>query len=268
MPNAATTERNAYKWTSRGGIESELNLVAEEVPLALIYNGEPFSVMMVSPADLENFVVGFSLTENIVSVWQDIGGVEFVHSDKGIAAYISVDKKSSDALSKRKKNLVGRTGCGICGEETLEATLAKTKQVTNTTRFDNFAIQRAITSLSDTQVMNHGVGTFHGAAWADCAGDIVCVREDVGRHNAVDKIAGYMFLNKINGNNKIFYTTGRLTSEMVIKTVKMMVPILISRSGFTSWGVELAKKTNLTLIGRAKGKKYLALSGEKRIDYK
>ena len=91
--------------------------------------------------------------------------------------------------------------------------------------------------------------------------------EDVGRHNAVDKIAGYMFVKKIKPSNKIFYTTGRLTSEMVIKTVKMGVPILISRSGFTSWGVELARETNLTLIGRAKGKKYIVLSGENRIEH-
>ena len=91
--------------------------------------------------------------------------------------------------------------------------------------------------------------------------------EDVGRHNAVDKITGYMFLKNISSKNKIFYTTGRLTSEMIIKTVKMGVPILISRSGFTSWGVELAKQTNLTLIGRAKGKKYITLSGHHRIKY-
>ena len=89
--------------------------------------------------------------------------------------------------------------------------------------------------------------------------------EDVGRHNAVDKIAGYMFLKKIKANDKIFYTTGRLTSEMIIKTVKMGISILISRSGFTSWGVELAQKTNLTLIGRAKGKRYTILSGIKRL---
>ena len=92
--------------------------------------------------------------------------------------------------------------------------------------------------------------------------------EDVGRHNAIDKIAGYMFLKKISSSNKIFYTTGRLTSEMVIKTIKMRIPILISRSGFTAWGVELARESNLTLIGRAKGKKYLVLSGEKRVEYK
>ena len=91
--------------------------------------------------------------------------------------------------------------------------------------------------------------------------------EDVGRHNAVDKIAGYMYVKKIKTNNKIFYTTGRLTSEMIIKTVIMGMPILISRSGFTSWGVELAKKTNLTLIGRAKGKKYILLSGQHRVIY-
>ena len=89
--------------------------------------------------------------------------------------------------------------------------------------------------------------------------------EDVGRHNAIDKILGYMFVNKIKSTDKIFYTTGRLTSEMIIKSVQMKIPVVISRSGFTAWGVELARKANLTLIGRARGKKFFVLSGEKRI---
>ena len=107
-------------------------------------------------------------------------------------------------------------------------------------------------------------GAIHGCVL--CQNNIPLIyMEDVGRHNAVDKIAGYMFKHKINSNNKIFYTTGRLTSEMIIKTVKMGIPILISRSGFTAWGVELARKTNLTLIGRAKGKRYVVLSGYNRV---
>jgi FdhD protein len=107
-------------------------------------------------------------------------------------------------------------------------------------------------------------GAIHGCVLAQADKPLLYM-EDVGRHNAVDKIAGYMFRHRIGAADKIFYTTGRLTSEMVIKTVRMGIPILISRSGFTAWGVELARKAHLTLIGRARGKRFVALSGEDRI---
>ena len=109
-------------------------------------------------------------------------------------------------------------------------------------------------------------GAIHGCVLAQEDRPLVYM-EDVGRHNAVDKIAGWMFRHGVSGADKIFYTTGRLTSEMVIKTVRMGIPILVSRSGFTAWGVELARQTGLTLIGRARGKRFIALSGEERIAF-
>ena len=121
--------------------------------------------------------------------------------------------------------------------------------------------------INSTPSLYLKAGAIHGCVL--CKKNVpIIYMEDVGRHNAIDKIAGYMFLNKISSNDKIFYTTGRLTSEMVIKSVQMKIPIIISRSGFTAWGVELAKQANLTLIGRAKGKKFIALSGEHRIEKK
>ena len=120
--------------------------------------------------------------------------------------------------------------------------------------------------INSTPSLYLKVGAIHGCVL--CKEDQPLIyMEDVGRHNAIDKIAGYMFLNKISAKDKVFYTTGRLTSEMVIKTVQMGIPILISRSGFTAWGVELAKEAGLTLIGRAKGRRFTALSGLDRIIY-
>ncbi|MEE1562194.1 MAG: formate dehydrogenase accessory sulfurtransferase FdhD, partial [Alphaproteobacteria bacterium] len=109
-------------------------------------------------------------------------------------------------------------------------------------------------------------GAIHGCVLCE-EGRPLIYMEDVGRHNAVDKIAGYMFLNKITAQGKMFYTTGRLTSEMVIKTVQMGIPILISRSGFTAWGVDLARRAGLTLVGRARGRRFIVLAGEERIVY-
>jgi FdhD protein len=125
-------------------------------------------------------------------------------------------------------------------------------------------LYRLTSQINTTPSLYLEAGAIHGCVLAREDRALVYM-EDVGRHNAVDKIAGYMFRHGVTGGDKIFYTTGRLTSEMVIKTVRMGIPILVSRSGFTAWGVELARKANLTLIGRARGKRFVALSGAERI---
>jgi FdhD protein len=265
MALSAITEREAHKWTAEGGLERERNFVAEEVPLALIYNGEPFSVMMVTPADLDDFVLGFSLTENIIKVRQDIDAVEFDFSDKGISAYISVDKSISDALTKRKKNLVGRTGCGICGEETLEATLNKYRKVSDTSEFDNNVIQRGITLLSSVQEMNQGVGTFHGAAWANEVGDIIAVREDVGRHNALDKLIGSLSTCDYQKNPGFVLITSRASFEMVSKAATANIGLLVAVSGPTSLAINTALECGITLVGFARDGRQTIYTHERRV---
>jgi FdhD protein len=126
-----------------------------------------------------------------------------------------------------------------------------------------YALSRRINSVPSLYL---SAGAIHGCVLCQGARPLIYM-EDVGRHNAVDKIAGYMFLNGLSAADKIVYTTGRLTSEMVLKTVRMEIPILISRSGFTAWGVDLARQAGLTLVGRARGKRFIALSGEERIVY-
>ena len=137
-------------------------------------------------------------------------------------------------------------------------------KINSNIKIDHKWIYEISKKINLTPSLYLNAGAIHGCVIIKKNNPIIYM-EDVGRHNAVDKIAGYMFLNNIKSKDKIFYTTGRLTSEMIIKTVKMNIPILISRSGFTSWGVELAIKANLTLIGRAKGKRFTVLSGEQRI---
>lgn len=252
MSVAPITELNAVKWTSENGSESELNSIASEVPLALVYNGEPFSVMMVSPLDLEEFVVGFSLTEHIVDKPEDIDGIEFVDSEKGISAYISVDKQFSEAMVKRRKNLIGRTGCGICGEETLEATTRNLRLVKDSKTYETEIIQRAINALSGAQTLNHYVGTLHGAAWADNKGQIIEVREDVGRHNALDKLIGAIATDKTDSKDGFVLITSRASYEMVSKVATANVGLLVAVSGPTSLAINTALDSGVTLIGFAR----------------
>ena len=265
MPASAISEGQAVRWTSEGGLLSESIRVAEEVPLALIYNGEPFSVMMVSPVDLENFVIGFSITEKIVDNAREISGFEFVDEKFGISAYVSIDKRYSDALTARKKNLVGRTGCGICGKETLEETLGRSFKVTNDKKFKNGVIQRAIKSLSASQTLNIDVGTLHGAAWADAAGNIAEIREDVGRHNALDKLIGVLMSTNLGSRDGFALITSRASYEMVSKASAANIGMLVAVSGPTSLAINTAKESGITLLGFARDGRQTIYVNKQRI---
>ena len=237
--------------------------VINEKSLTIFLNNQEIVTLMTIGDHPKYLAIGYLLNQNMLKKNDKVSKVEI---DKELKVVVVRTKRKTNYETKLKKKIT-TSGCAIgtvfgdVYDEILKSKIKSKKKIKHSWIYE---ISKKI-NLTPSLYLE--AGAIHGCAIIENNNPIIYM-EDVGRHNAVDKIAGYMFLEKINGSNKIFYTTGRLTSEMVIKTVKMMIPILISRSGFTSWGVELAKKTNLTLIGRAKGKKYLVLSGEKRIDHK
>ncbi len=236
--------------------------VVVERPLTLFLNGQEVVTMMTIGDHPDLLAVGYLLNQNMLRPDDEITGIEH---DEELELVVVRTARETDYEEKLKKK-TRTSGCaqgtvfGDVMEKFEEARLSE-DAVLKTSWL--YTLSRKINM---TPSLYLEAGAIHGSVL--CLEDRPLIyMEDVGRHNAVDKIAGYMFLKKIAPEDKIFYTTGRLTSEMVIKTVQMGIPILASRSGFTAWGVELARQAGLTLIGRAKGKRFVALAGEQRILY-
>ena len=241
------------------GQRVETSVVVER-PLTLFLNGQEIVTMMTIGDHPEYLAVGYLLNQNMLHADDEIEGVDV---DEDLEVVVVRTKRETDYEEKLKKK-IRTSGCaqgtvfGDLMEKFEEVALSK-EAVLKTSWL--YTLTRKINTAPSLYL---NAGAIHGCVL--CEGDRPLIyMEDVGRHNAVDKIAGYIFLKGLSAHDKIFYTTGRLTSEMVIKTVQMGIPILVSRSGFTAWGVELARQANLTLIGRAKGKRFLALAGESRI---
>jgi FdhD protein len=234
--------------------------VVVERPLTLFLNGQEIVTMMTIADYPDYLAVGYLLNQNMLRPDDEITGIDY---DPELEVVVVRTERETDFEDKlRKKTLTSGCAQGTAFGDVMEKF--------DGVRLDPAAILKTswLYSLSKrinlTPSLYLAAGAIHGCVLCEEDRPLLYM-EDVGRHNAIDKIAGYVHLKGIGPAGKIFYTTGRLTSEMVIKTVQMRIPILISRSGFTAWGVELARKANLTLIGRARGKRFVALAGESRI---
>ncbi len=236
--------------------------VVVERPLTLFLNGQEVVTMMTISDFPDYLAVGYLLNQNMLRPDDEITGIDY---DAELEVVVVRTKRQTDFEDKLKK----KTLTSGCAQGTV---FGDVMEKFDSIRLDPDAVLKTswLYALSKqinlTPSLYLAAGAIHGCVL--CAEDRPLIyMEDVGRHNAIDKIAGYMHLKGIGPEGKIFYTTGRLTSEMVIKTVQMHIPILVSRSGFTAWGVELARKADLTLVGRAKGKRFVALAGEHRIRF-
>ena len=243
------------------GAQVETDVVTER-PLTLYLNSQEVVTMMTIGDHPDLLALGYLLNQNMLSHSDTVTGIDY---DEDLEVVVVRTDHETNFEDKMKKK-VRTSGCaqGTIFGDVIDA-FEETK-LANSSRLKTSWLYELTRQINTAPSLYLKAGAIHGCVL--CEGDRPLVyMEDVGRHNAVDKVAGWMFRNNIDPDDKIFYTTGRLTSEMVIKTVMMGIPILVSRSGFTAWGVELARQAGLTLIGRARGKRFVALSGTERIDF-
>ncbi len=236
--------------------------VTVERPLTLFLNSQEIVTMMTIGDYPEYLAVGYLVNQNMLLPDDVVMGIEY-HDDVETVV-VRTERETNFENKLRKKTLTSGCAQGTVFGDLMEK--FEDVKLADDVRLRTSDLYTLIHKINTAPSLYLTAGAIHGCVL--CEGDRPLIyMEDVGRHNAVDKIAGYMYLKDISPEDKIFYTTGRLTSEMVIKTVQMGIPILVSRSGFTAWGVELARQANLTLIGRARGKRFMALAGQHRIEY-
>lgn len=259
-----TGQYSVLKW-DENGVQSLNDCIAEEVPIAFVYNGISHVVMLATPDDLEDFAIGFSLSEGIVRSASDVYGVEVVKQPNGIELHIEIASECFAKLKERRRNLTGRTGCGLCGAESLEQALRLPEiQIENGLRFEVSAIQTALAEIKAKQKLQMKTGATHACAWVDQSGKIEVVREDVGRHNALDKLMGAC-ARKENIKTGFVVTTSRASYEMVQKIAVAGISMLVAISAPTGLAIRIAKSCGITLVGFARSHQYVVYSGADRV---
>jgi len=248
---------------------SDADHVIEEVPVALVFNGISHAVMLASPTDLEDFAVGFSLSEGIVEHAHEIRDLDVRSECAGMIVEMTIASERFFALKDRRRSLVGRTGCGLCGIESLDAIAAQSIRSTlpqpGGFNLSNHAIDKSLRQLPHWQPLRGITGASHGAAWCDTQGNIGILREDVGRHNALDKLVGALARQNTQVSDGFVLVTSRASYEMVQKTARAGISALVAVSAPTTLAVQMAKSAGLLLVGFARDGQHVVYSQPQRL---
>jgi len=237
-----------------------------ETPLNIIYGAIPYAVMMTTPADIEDFIFGFSLTEGIIEAKEDIRGIEITDDSHAVEARVTLAPLRLSEHLSRKRSMSGRTGCGVCGVEDL-ASLPAAKAIRPARHIVGLAaIERAVGDLERHQHLNNLTHAVHAAAWFDLSGEFVALREDVGRHNALDKLLGALFLADLSPREGFVLITSRCSFEMVEKAASFGATLLVAVSAPTLLAIERAKALGLTLVANARAGGATLFCGEALIE--
>ncbi|MCT6825001.1 formate dehydrogenase accessory sulfurtransferase FdhD [Bartonella apis] len=240
--------------------------VAEEVPIALSYDGTTQAVLMASPDDLIDFAYGFSLTEEFISDPDEIENIDIVPLSRGIDVQIALRVDRREAFRKRRRSMAGPVGCGLCGIESIDAAMRDISEVKRTdVHFDQDEIFAAAREICGKQILNNATRAVHAAAFYEKNKGIIAIREDVGRHNALDKLCGYLFYNRKDVSSGFIVVTSRLSVEMVQKAAVSGVSTLVAVSAATAEAIRIGQKCNMTLIGRTREKDFEIYCGKEWI---
>lgn len=256
--SAIATTEVAVQQYRMSQLTSKTDVVAEEVPIALVYNGISHAVMLATPQDLEDFAIGFSLTEGIVESAADIYNTEIEAQENGFAVQMEIASASFSRLKDKRRNMTGRTGCGLCGSESLDQALHLSTEMNaiaekfkqNILQVHAETLSAAFNNIRNQQKIQALTGATHASALVNALGEVVLLREDVGRHNALDKLIGAIKKSATDFSAQHFVmTTSRASYEMVQKTVSAGVSMLVAISAPTALAVRVAEQYGLTLVG-------------------
>jgi FdhD protein len=267
QPAVPTRARVPVRRVRGGRIEAAArdDYVAEETPVALEYNGISHATMLATPADLEDFALGFSLTEGIVDSVADVRGIDLRQECDGIVVELEISSACTVRLRERRRAMAGRTGCGLCGVETLPEVLRPVPPVTTAAQVALPAVLQAMRAMRERQALHEVTGATHAAGWALLDGTMKLVREDVGRHNALDKLIGALARAGRPAGEGMVLVSSRASFEMVQKAASCGTGILAAVSAPTALAVRMAERANLTLLGFMRGEDATIYSHPERV---
>ena len=257
------------RWNN-GELQTVTDQLIEETPVALVYNGISHVVMMVTPNNLEAFALGFSLSEGILDRPEQLYAIDIDHGEQGIEIEMQISPECFSRLKQKRRNMTGRTGCGLCGSESLEQVILQPEPLATSPTYRHNAIEHAVRQLDAQQPLQQITGAVHGAALCNNTGDIQILCEDIGRHNALDKLYGqacsHIDLGSVDKRASCFVViSSRASYELVLKSVAMGVGMLVAVSAPTALAARLAEQANMILVGFARDGRHTIYTNPERI---
>lgn len=263
-PAGTTAEVAVERWAD-GHLTRTTDLVTEEVPISLVYHGVPHVVMLASPADLEDYAVGFTVSEGLVAHPREIQSVEVERGADSIEVRIGIAGERFSELLRRRRNLTGRSGCGLCGAETVEEAIRPPVRVGRGPTVSAADLHAALVQLESMQPLNARTGSIHAAAWVVPGKGVQLAREDVGRHNALDKVIGALVRGEGDIEAGYALITSRASFEMVQKAAAAGITFVAAVSAPTALAIRMAERTGLTLVGFARQHSHVVYANAERL---